>query len=313
MKAIAIVVLVLVAALGACGKNQEPAPTPVVVPPPVAPPGVAPPVAGPPQAQRLPQVAPVAPAALTVLPQPPAFEWTATPSLDKIPAAPAGGMLNGAPFPVAAVVFEPGASAWRLVLGDTSLESPTAVSINGQFASIDLAEPLAAGKTYSRPMAAGGGYFQVAPNPADRQTTVAWNTDNAWVLELTKWDAREYDPKGELFQDAGRASGRVAICFKGAGAYQNSWVAGTFENAIVRYLGKPPWVAAKPEPKSTGGRATGGGGGGGAAAKAKDALDKAKGEATKPGVAPETKPAIQPTFRPIHPSAPAAPAKTKKK
>ncbi|MDD5306556.1 MAG: hypothetical protein PHU25_04470, partial [Deltaproteobacteria bacterium] len=226
MRAIAIVVLVLAAALAACdslpfGKKQEQAPAPAVVPPPVAPPGVAPPVAGPPQVLAVP---PVAPAAVALLPQPPAFEWTATPALDKIPAAPAGGMLNGNPFPVAAVVFEPGAATWRLVLGDTALESPTAATINGQFASIDLAEPPATGKTYNRPMAAGGGVFQVTPNPADPQMTVAWNTELAWVREITKWDVREYDPKGELFQDAGRASGRVAVCFKAGGRYQNSWV-----------------------------------------------------------------------------------------
>jgi hypothetical protein len=236
-------------------------------------------------------VPPVVPATVTVLPQPPAFDWTATPSLDRIPAAPAGGMLNGVPFPVAAVVFEPGAATWRLALGDTLLESPTAATINGQYASIDLAEAPAAGKSYSRPMAAGGGYFQVTPNPADPQTTVAWNTDLAWVLEITKWDVREYDPKGELFQDAGRASGRVAVCYKAGGRYQNSWVAGTFENAVVRYLGKPPWVAAKAEPKASGG----GGGGGGVAAKAKEALDKAKnGGESKPGTTPEAKPEAKP-------------------
>ncbi|MDD5309338.1 MAG: hypothetical protein PHU25_18640, partial [Deltaproteobacteria bacterium] len=132
-------------------------------------------------------------------------------------------------------------------------------------------------------------------NPADPQMTVAWNTELAWVLEITKWDVREYDPKGELFQDAGRASGRVAVCFKAGGRYQNSWVAGTFENAVVRYLGKPPWVAAKAEPKPSGGKVSGGGAGsgdgGGAASKAKEALKKAKGEDT---VQPEPKPDPKP-------------------
>ena len=51
--------------------------------------------------------------------------------------------------------------------------------------------------------------------------------------------------------EAGKASGRIAVCYQGGGSFKDSWAAGTFENVPIRYMGKPYWMkeAEKKEEK----------------------------------------------------------------
>jgi hypothetical protein len=180
---------------------------------------------------------------------PGSFAWTEAPSLDKIPASPVVGEANGKPFKVATVLFEPAMrGGWRMVIADKKLDSPTGILVGCQHIDFDLTEEPAAGKQMTRRMQYGGGYFQIEQADKPGQTT-SWNGDNAWVLELTKWDARPYDEKGSRVQSVGTASGKVAVVYKDAAGFKRSWAAGTFENAAIRYMGKPQKPEKKEEKK----------------------------------------------------------------
>ncbi len=130
-------------------------------------------------------------------------------------------------------------------LSTGELERPTGFLPNGaETVNIsDLPQELAAG-TYTHSIEdSGGGYFQIQQRD-DPESTTSWNTRLAYVLQITEWNGRAYDPEGSMFQEAGTASGKVVAVFRGSdNGFQNSWVAGTFEDALVRYMGRPRWVA----------------------------------------------------------------------
>jgi hypothetical protein len=255
---------------GMLGGKEAPLPQPVVVPPA--------PVPGfptPPPMPVAPVVAPVV--APTAGGQVPDFQWTETPAVNVIPEAPLGGMANGAPFFAQSVIFEPGMSSWKMIIRDQPLAAPTDIASGGQYISIDLPTPPSAGMTWMRPMAYGEGFFQVKNDPANPEQTTSWNADNAWAIEITSWQAADWISGGPVFQDAGRASGRIAVCYKGSASLQNSWVAGRFENAVIRYMGEPYWVkgvAGGGAAASASGSGSSGSGKAAAGKKASDLVDK---------------------------------------
>jgi hypothetical protein len=290
MKALSIIVLAALAALvvAGCdllpfGKKEAPAPLPVVATPPVPAPVLPTP--------QLPVAPPVA-APLAAPVNVPQYTWTEAPTLETIPLVPAAGMANGKPMGVAAVVFEPGTTAWKLVLADKALEGPTGLITSGQSVNIDLPEAPAAGKNWTRKMEYGAGYFQINNDPANAEATTSWNADNAWVLEVTKWDVKPWDANGPLFQEAGKASGKISVCYKGdPTGIQSSWIAGTFTDAVVRYMGKPYFLetGAAATSSSSSSKSSSGSS---ATAKAKKAAEDAakKGTAkTEPEPKPEPK------------------------
>jgi|GEM_PF-2650485 len=169
------------------------------------------------------------------------FKWTATPTLEQVPVGPIVGEAQGKPFAAKAVYFEPMFGKWRLVVHEGKLDTPTSISGDGQFVSVELPEDPTAGKKMVHPMGYGGGYFQIN-KPDDPKSRTSWNASNAWAVEITKWDVKPYDEKASMFQQGGTASGKVVVCYQGdaaPGKFQNAWVAGTFENVPVRYMGKP--------------------------------------------------------------------------
>jgi len=166
------------------------------------------------------------------------FRWTETPTLEAIPDAPVAGELHGAPFPVAQVLFETGRHEWRMYLLEKPLPDPTAAIEGLRFLRVDLPSDPAAGSVQRHPLAYGGALFHVDV-PGEPGDFTLWTADNAWVLELTEWNVAPWDPAGPEVQVAGRAAGRVAVCYRGGGNYRNAWVAGTFAGAIVRYTREP--------------------------------------------------------------------------
>ena len=175
----------------------------------------------------------------------PAFKWTAAPTLDAIPDGAIKGMANGVPFEVKSVVIQPSFGKWSIKLWDKELKRPTGIAMGGQ--SINLSLPpgqIAAGFKRVKALKYGDGYFQIRKDPKTDKTT-SWNAKNAYAIEITKWDVKPHDPKGRIFQYAGRASGRIAVVYKGYGDFKDSYAAGTFTNAVVRYMGKPRWKKAE--------------------------------------------------------------------
>jgi hypothetical protein len=164
--------------------------------------------------------------------------YTENPTFEKIPNAPIKGIANGRPFEAQAVYFEPSFGKWSMMISDVPLNEPTGLIFDAQTFNINLPELPAPGKNYTRAMKYGDGFFQVQTSDK-RGDTTSWNTDNAYVLEITKWDVNPYDEGGKIFQHAGSASGRIYIVYKGGTNIKESWAAGTFTDAPVRFMGKP--------------------------------------------------------------------------
>jgi len=255
---------------GITGGQEMPLPQMVEIPPPPVP-GMLPDVPPVPEVPALPEIPPAAGGGT------PDFQWTETPAVNLIPDAPLAGMANGQPFTAQSVVFEPGADSWKMVIRDQPLVNPTDTVGDGQFITVNLPVPPTAGMTWMRPMSYGDGFFQVRYDQANPDQTTSWNADNAWALEITGWQAADWNSSGPSAQYAGQASGRIAVCYKGSGNMQNSWVAGRFENAIIRYMGEPYWargVASGTAP-ATGKTATGKGS---LEKKISDLVDQAPGD-----------------------------------
>ncbi|MBX3246709.1 MAG: hypothetical protein KF901_05945 [Myxococcales bacterium] len=195
-------------------------------------------------ASEAPATAAAAPAAPTT------FEYTESLSVDAIPGFPAKGVANGREIAIQAVYFQPRFDEWGLTLSTEALDRPTAVGGSADAESVNLSglpQELGVG-TYTHTIEQrGGGYFQIK-KPDDPTRTTSWNTSTAYIVHITKWEVEPWNPEGSIFQDAGRASGKVVAVFRGNGNdFQNSWVAGTFEDAVVRYMGRPRWI---PDPNA---------------------------------------------------------------
>jgi hypothetical protein len=180
------------------------------------------------------------------------FQWTRTPTPAGIPAAPVSGEVHGKPFPVAQVVFEPSRRGWTVLLLERPLPEPTAAVSQMRFLRVDLPAEPAVGQLQQRALAPGGALFQVEL-PDDPASYTLWTADNAWVLELSEWDVRPWDPAGPAIQVAGRAAGRIAVCYEGGGDFRNAWVAGSFAEALVRYTGEPRFEPDRCGPRPGGG------------------------------------------------------------
>jgi len=186
---------------------------------------------------------------------PATFEYTEELSASLIPGFPVKASGDGREIAIRSVFFQPRFDAWGVSFSSAELSSPTAIQPGGDSETInltDLPQAMAVGVYEQSIDEMGGGYFQIRQKEDPTRTT-SWNTNLAYVLEITKWEVRPWDAEGSIFQDAGRASGRVVAVFRGReGGFANSWVAGTFEDAVVRYMGRPQWV---PDPNAPAGAA----------------------------------------------------------
>ncbi|MFW5920731.1 MAG: hypothetical protein ACOCUS_02735, partial [Polyangiales bacterium] len=90
----------------------------------------------------------------------------------------------------------------------------------------------------------GGSLWRIRTGEGAEPTT--WSAPHAFVLEIDTWEVDPWDPEGPLFQEAGRASGRIAVVHKASDGLERAWVAGRFEDAVVRYMGEPGWLAQAP-------------------------------------------------------------------
>jgi hypothetical protein len=171
--------------------------------------------------------------------------YTETPKSEQIPPWSVRGVANGAPFTAETIMFVPNGAQWRLEISDASFDPLKGAGIarysqkDLQTVYLDLAFEPESGAVYDREMAYGGGHFQIKTSPSAQRTT-SWNTSIAWAIEFSAWDRRPWSEGGRTFQQAGTASGKLYIAFKGSKqGLANSWISGTFENAPIVYYGKP--------------------------------------------------------------------------
>jgi hypothetical protein len=175
----------------------------------------------------------------------PEWKLVAKPTAADVTKGDITGSANLHKFDVKQIYIEPGLSKWTLVLADQALDKPTGFLPTGaQSIKIDFSADMPAkGKKYDKALKYGDGYFQVA-QPKDPTKTTSWNADNSFYVELTAWDVQPYDAK-KMFQEAGKASGKVYVAYKGFGDFKNSGVAGEFKDAVVRYMGEPFYMKKK--------------------------------------------------------------------
>jgi len=113
---------------------------------------------------------------------------------------------------------------------------------------LEFAKEPAAGKIYTEPMGFSdelNGYL-IMPTGTDEDgdglpNYSPWNTENAYLVEITDWELGSFDPEASDFQVKGKASGKFAICLQKNDTYAPSWVAGTFKDVPIRYSGEPSW------------------------------------------------------------------------
>jgi len=189
---------------------------------------------------------PVDPAAAVIVgADAPPFKVVDKPTAADVPATPITGSANGHKYEPKAVVFEPEGKGWRMIITDKALDKPTDfIKTGAQTIYLNLpAGKVSAGQKFTRAKAGGDGFFQIV-QPEDATKTTSWNTSNSFYVEITKWDVKPYDAKGGMFQQAGTASGKVYVAHDANDmsqkrGFQDSGVAGTFTDAIVRYKGEP--------------------------------------------------------------------------
>lgn len=166
--------------------------------------------------------------------------WTDKPSLDVIPDEPVKGMANSVPFEANAVYFEPVFGKWSMIISDGVLDSPTGFIMQAQSINVSLPELPEKGKIIEKDMEYGDGYFHIRKKD-DPEEFTSWNSNNAFIIEFTEWELNEWDPEKDMFQVAGKASGRIYISYQGwdSGDFDDSYAAGTFTDAVIRYMGEP--------------------------------------------------------------------------
>ncbi len=172
--------------------------------------------------------------------EPAGFKWTDQPDLAKVPRDRVIGYVGGRQFDPKAVVFEHSAEGWALLICERPLPSPSAPVTDGVFLRVMLpGDPLSKpGGEVGAPLGPGNGFWRVT-DPDDPTQTTNWYAKNAWKLSIGSASLKPYNRKGPAAQVVGTAAGKLAVCYLGSRRLPNAWVAGTFNEAVVRYLAPP--------------------------------------------------------------------------
>lgn len=164
-------------------------------------------------------------------PAPTDFTWTDVPNLRQLPDGPLHGNARGRAFTPANTFFERRSTSegeeWTLVMStEPQIGMP---GVEHETLTVRFDRAPRRGRS-TRAIASGGGYWQVCVGLG----TTSWNADNAYALEITRWQSGRCTP-GEAGAPArlGTASGRIIVAYRGFEESQNSWVAGTFTNVPI--------------------------------------------------------------------------------
>lgn len=147
------------------------------------------------------------------------------------------GFRNGVEFKPQAIWVEHRESGWVLVMNEYPLSYPTQLTMKGQRVEILLnGEPSAQYQTQVNNEESKATWR--IPSSKIEGKTKAWVAKSEYSLELLQWFVKPYDTKGPVFQEAGKASGRLMIQFVDEQNVQG-WLVGKFDNVLVRYMGDP--------------------------------------------------------------------------
>jgi hypothetical protein len=104
--------------------------------------------------------------------------------------------------------------------------------------NVKIKEPIAAGKTYVADRVTATGTQLDVGDTATKKNHGESNLVSVYRVQIDRWDVKPYAGKFEV--GAGIAAGRVYIGLQTTEGKQGG-VAGTFLEAGVGYLNKPPW------------------------------------------------------------------------
>ena len=171
--------------------------------------------------------------------------YSTTPASEETPYWSVRGVANGLPFDAKTMIFRTNEKGqWRLVINDRTF-NPVKSNIgivridhpDVQTVYIDLPDEPARGKVFQQKMQYGGGMFQIKPK-ADSQGTTSWNTSLAYKIEITDWQKGVSTRFSCGRPKTGKATGKLYISFEGSeNQIKNSWISGTFKDAIILYCG----------------------------------------------------------------------------
>lgn len=165
-----------------------------------------------------------------------------SPNERDVPLAPATGSAEGYRFDAKTIAFESKPSGWTIAvfgrqLRDNQAFFPTRAP---SFYLTTKATKISAGTVLSARLAHGTGLWFQTTN--EKGSVQSFGARSSYFLKIEKWEAQPFDGKWKV---AGRASGKILFyveghnctsgrCFRGAS------VAGTFEDAPIRYFTAPP-------------------------------------------------------------------------
>ena len=158
-------------------------------------------------------------------------EWLVDPKTAPIPDAYVSGQIEGSPVKVRNVSFFSETDRW-----DVRIEGSDASS-NDVIVNLKLHEPVVAGKTYVLDRIAATGTSVDVTDPATKKNRGESNLTSIVRLQVDRWDAKPY--AGHFDPSAGFASGRIYVGLQSQDGKQGG-LAGTFAEAKIGYLAKPP-------------------------------------------------------------------------
>ncbi len=171
--------------------------------------------------------------------------FSSTPASEQIPDWSVRGVANGQPFDAKTIIFRTlGNGQWRLAISDRAFDPineglgiARTYHPDVQTVNVSLSKAPDTGTVFQQEMQYGGGMFQIKPS-ADSEGTTSWNTSLAYIITIT--DApdviRSHSSCGR--KKPGKISGTLYISFEGTEEQiQNSWISGTFKDAVILYCG----------------------------------------------------------------------------
>lgn len=171
--------------------------------------------------------------------------FSSTPASEKIPGWTVRGVANGQPFDAKTIIFRTlGDGQWKLAISDREFD-PVKQGLgyarsyhpDVQTVNVSLTEAPVKGRVFQQEMQYGGGMFQIKPT-VDSEGTTSWNTSLAYIITITDGPEVIGSHTSCGRPKPGKISGTLYISFEGTEEQiKNSWVSGTFKDAVVLYCG----------------------------------------------------------------------------
>ena len=170
--------------------------------------------------------------------------FSSTPASEKIPFWSVRGVANGLPFDARTIIFRTSDKGdWTMAIHDRAVDPVKGLAMarldhpDVQTVYINLPTEPAASKEFQQQMQYGGGMFQIKPS-LDSEGTTSWNTSLAYKIIITDWQKGVTTGLSCGRPKLGKAAGELYISFDGSNQQiKDSWISGTFKDAVILYCG----------------------------------------------------------------------------